>query len=96
MAAQERRSKRRSASSGAPPDARELGRIVFFVDRSLGNKYVPDALRAAGARVEVHESHFPSETEDGTARDQYAAPLCFCIEQLGPLAARTLAMLVRT
>lgn len=64
MAAQERRSKKQSASSDAPPEGGELGRIVFFVDRSLGNKYVPDALRAAGARVEVHDDHFPSEAED--------------------------------
>ena len=64
MAAQERRSKKRSASSGVPPDASEFGRVVFFVDRSLGNRYVPDALRAAGARVEIHESHFADEAED--------------------------------
>jgi hypothetical protein len=32
---------------------------VFFVDRSLGKHVVPGALRAAGARVEVHDDHFP-------------------------------------
>lgn len=64
MTARERRSKKRSASSGAPPDAPELGRVVFFVDRSLGNKFVPEALRTAGARVEIHEKHFPDDAED--------------------------------
>ncbi len=37
---------------------------VFFVDRSLGKHVVPDALRAAGARVEVHDDHFPQDALD--------------------------------
>jgi hypothetical protein len=64
MAARERRSKKQSASSGARPDASEFGRVVFFVDRSLRSKYVPEALRAAGARVEIHQGHFSDEAED--------------------------------
>lgn len=70
MAARESRSKKRSASNGAPPDESEFGRVVFFIDRSLGNRYVPDALRAAGARVEIHESHFASEAEDSDWLDE--------------------------
>lgn len=31
---------------------------------------MPDALRAAGARVEVHESHFPSDAEDSEWLDE--------------------------
>jgi hypothetical protein len=37
---------------------------VFFVDRSLGKHDVPNALRAAGARVEVHDDHFPQDAPD--------------------------------
>jgi hypothetical protein len=38
--------------------------LTFFVDRSLGAHDVPDALRAAGARVEVHDDHFAPDTPD--------------------------------
>lgn len=64
MAARESRSKKRSASSGARPEAPELGHVVFFVDRSLGSKYVPEALQEVGAHVEIHAKYFPDEAED--------------------------------
>jgi hypothetical protein len=38
---------------GAQPDP------VFFIDRNLGSKKLPDALRSAGWKIEVHEDHFP-------------------------------------
>lgn len=38
--------------------------LVFFVDRALGKKAVPDALRAAGEQVEVHADHFPEAAPD--------------------------------
>jgi hypothetical protein len=37
---------------------------VFFVDRSLGSVDVPAGLRAAGAKVEVHDDHFPHTEAD--------------------------------
>lgn len=37
---------------------------VFFVDRSLGRHIVPDALRAAGAHVQVHDDLFPQNAPD--------------------------------
>lgn len=37
---------------------------TFFVDRSLGKHVVPDALRAAGARVEVHDDYFAQDALD--------------------------------
>ena len=40
------------------------GGLVFFIDRSLGRKYVAEALRIAGATVEVHDDHFPQTTPD--------------------------------
>lgn len=38
--------------------------VVFFVDRCLGAHTVPDALREAGATVEVHGAHFPPDASD--------------------------------
>lgn len=37
---------------------------VFFLDRCLGSKTVADALRAAGAKVEVHCDHFVHDCPD--------------------------------
>ncbi len=37
---------------------------VFFVDRSLGRRIVPEALRSAGAPVEIHDDHFPQDARD--------------------------------
>lgn len=37
---------------------------IFFIDRALGNQYVADALRNAGARVEVHADHFLADAPD--------------------------------
>jgi predicted nuclease of predicted toxin-antitoxin system len=38
--------------------------LVFFVDRSLGRKIIPDALRAAGEEVRVHDDFFPQDAKD--------------------------------
>lgn len=38
--------------------------IVFFLDRSMGRNVVANALRAAGAIVEVHDDHFEEDTPD--------------------------------
>jgi len=38
--------------------------IVLFVDRCLGRIEVAAALRAAGARVETHDAHFPITCDD--------------------------------
>ncbi|MBV6410625.1 MAG: hypothetical protein LC123_16595 [Burkholderiales bacterium] len=43
---------------------RPSGDLVFFIDRSLGRKQVAQALREAGATVEVHDDHFPQTTPD--------------------------------
>jgi hypothetical protein len=40
--------------------------LTFFIDRSLGAHDVPDALRAAGVRVEIHDDHFAPDTPDTT------------------------------
>jgi predicted nuclease of predicted toxin-antitoxin system len=38
--------------------------LVFFVDRSLGEIDVPQALRAAGAVVAVHSDYFADDAPD--------------------------------
>jgi predicted nuclease of predicted toxin-antitoxin system len=40
------------------------GPFVFFVDRSLGSRVVPEALRQAGEVVEIHDDHFPADARD--------------------------------
>jgi len=47
------------ASLPSPPE-----RLVFFVDRSLGRKVIPDVLRAAGEEVQVHDDFFPQDAKD--------------------------------
>jgi len=42
-----------------PPDA-----ITLFLDRSLGRHVVADRLRQAGAKVEIHDDHFPPDALD--------------------------------
>lgn len=44
--------------SDAPADP------IYFVDRSLGGKFVATALRAAGAEVVVHDDVFPQNATD--------------------------------
>jgi len=43
----------------SPPE-----RLVFFVDRSLGRKVIPETLRAANAEVRVHDDFFPQDAKD--------------------------------
>ncbi len=46
-------------NSRQPPDG-----LVYFIDRSLGKHLIVDALRAAGARVEVHDDHLARDAPD--------------------------------
>jgi hypothetical protein len=62
MASKNRKSKKPSATK-LPPEKR-LESIVFFIDRSLGGKTVPEALRAIGLQVEIHSDHFPDDAPD--------------------------------
>lgn len=41
--------------------------LVFFVDRALGAEDVPNALRAAGAKVEIHSDHFAAKEQTDEA-----------------------------
>lgn len=46
-------------SSSKPPES-----LVLFLDRSLGKQKIAAALRAAGARVEIHDDHFRPDARD--------------------------------
>lgn len=59
MAAQRKKSRKRSATKAGPPPEP----IILFVDRSLG-RLVAERLRAAGATVEHHDDHFAENTPD--------------------------------
>ena len=64
MVARKTTSKKSSgASSHSPPDGRGKS-PTFFVDRSLGKLVVAQALREAGANVEVHDDHFSQDATD--------------------------------
>ena len=47
------------ASLPSPPE-----RLIFFIDRCLGRKVIPDGLRAAGEEVRIHDDHFPQDAKD--------------------------------
>jgi len=59
-----RPSKTPSAASGARRDAARLSAPTFFLDYQIGRYVVADALRAVGARAEVHIDHFPMNAPD--------------------------------
>ena len=47
----------------ARPQSR-IDPLIFFLDRSLGKHIVAEALRQAGAEVELHDDHFPQNARD--------------------------------
>lgn len=61
MVARKPRSKKRSGASSARRPKKPL---TYFVDECLGRHFVVEALRHAGAHVEVHHKHFPSGVPD--------------------------------
>ena len=60
-----RGSKLRKRSDASYP-SKQPRDLVFFVDKCLGLKTVPDALRAIGERVELKTDHFSQDTDDAT------------------------------
>lgn len=53
-----------SAANRARRDAERLASLNFFLDYQIGRYVVADALRAAGARVEVHIDYFAQSAPD--------------------------------
>lgn len=54
----------RSGASAARREAARLASTTFFLDHQIGRFVVAEALRATGAKVEVHLDHFPGSTPD--------------------------------
>ena len=50
--------------SGASFDQKQPDPLTFFLDRNLGKHIIADILREAGARVAVHDDHFPTDAKD--------------------------------
>jgi len=55
MAGRRKKSKKRSAANSKRPE------LVIFLDRNLGRTVVAERLRREGARVEIHDDHFPDQ-----------------------------------
>lgn len=54
----------RSSSQRRRYRLRRPSQLIFFVDRDLGRKIVPEALRKAGVHVIAHQDMFPADTPD--------------------------------
>jgi len=53
-----------SGASAAQREAERLASLTFFLDHQIGRYQVAQALRATGARVEVHLDHFVGDMPD--------------------------------
>ena len=53
-----------SAANVSRREAERLASLTFFLDYQIGRYVVADALRKAGARVEVHIDHFDQAAPD--------------------------------
>ncbi|MEI6301661.1 MAG: hypothetical protein WCR74_09470 [Betaproteobacteria bacterium] len=53
-----------SAANYSQRDAERLASLTFYLDYQIGRYVVADALRAAGACVEVHIDHFAQNAPD--------------------------------
>jgi hypothetical protein len=53
-----------SGASAAQRDAARLASLTFFLDHQIGRYQVAEALRSAGAVVEVHLDHFRGAAPD--------------------------------
>jgi PIN domain-containing protein len=53
-----------SGASAVQREAERLASLTFFLDFQIGRYVVADALRKAGARVEVHLDHFNQNAPD--------------------------------
>lgn len=53
-----------SAASAEQREAERLASLTFFLDHQIGRYQVAQALRAVGAKVEVHLDHFAGDMPD--------------------------------
>lgn len=57
-------SSKKQSGTKLSPYEKQLRDCTFFLDRNLGRKWAAQALRLAGARVEVHDDHFAQDVPD--------------------------------
>lgn len=43
---------------------KQLKSVTFFIDRSLGKKTIPNALKKRGLNVVIHDDYFPPDAKD--------------------------------
>lgn len=60
MSAKQKKSKKQSAANSKLPPSD----VAYYLDRNLGKHVIADALRAAGAKVEVHDDHLAANAPD--------------------------------
>lgn len=53
-----------SGANAGQRDAARLASLTFFLDHQIGRFQVAEALRAVGAKVEVHLDHFAGDMPD--------------------------------
>lgn len=53
-----------SGANAAPRKAARLASLTFFLDHQIGRYQVAEALRATGAKIEVHLDHFAGDMPD--------------------------------
>lgn len=56
--------KKKSSKQSDTNIKKRLEKVVFFLDRSLGEKTVPNRLQKFGLNVENHSAHFSPDAED--------------------------------
>jgi len=62
MTAHKKKLKRQSDASLALE--KQLKSVTFFIDRSLGKKTIPNALKKRGLNVVIHDDYFPPDAKD--------------------------------
>ena len=56
--------KRKKSTTRSGTNLESLSLYTFFLDRALESYLLRDALKAVGARVEMHRDHFRDDAED--------------------------------
>jgi PIN like domain len=56
--------KRKKSTTRSGTNLESLSLYTFFLDRALESYLLRDALKALGARVQMHRDHFREDSED--------------------------------
>ena len=66
---------------------------AIFVDRSFGRHYIPNALRKAGAIVEIHDDHFMPDAPDEEWLKQVSSRVWIALTKDSGIGQRTIQRL---